>query len=117
MSHHPARPPFYVTETPAGTGVGFAAGTALTDDHVEALARRLTALAGGLGHPPVTLDLGGVNALSSAALGKLVALHRAVRAGGGRVTLTNLTPAVRRTLRVTRLDAILDIRAAEPALV
>ncbi len=64
----------------------------------------------------MTLDLGAVAALSSAALGKLLVLDRAVRAAGGRLTLANLTAAVRRVFKATRLDAILDVRDAAEAL-
>ena len=112
MSHHPARPLFQVGEDGPVTTVRFPAGTVLTDGHVEALARH--PLLAGRGDAPLTLDLGGVTALSSAALGKLVGLNRAVRAGGGRLALTNPSPAVRRVFRVTRLDTLLDIRDAEP---
>ncbi len=56
-----------------------------------------------------------MTALSSAALGKLLALDRAVRAAGGRLTLANPTAVVRRVFKLTRMDAILDVRdTAEP---
>ena len=115
MSHRPARPLFHVGEDGLTTSVRFPAGTVLTDAHVEALARH--PLATGQGNRPLTLDLAGVAALSSAALGKLLALNRAIRAGGGRLALVNPTPLVRRVFAVTRLDAILDIRAAVPVAV
>lgn len=88
MSHHPARPPFHVSEEEGGTAVRFTPGTVLTDADIEALGRRLTARTGWQECAPVTLDLGGVAALSSGALGKLLALNRAclddLLAGAGR---------------------------------
>jgi anti-sigma B factor antagonist len=97
-----------------GTTVRFPAGRALSEAHVEALTRRLPALIAARGHLPVTLDLGGVPGLPSGTLGKLLGLNRAVRAAEGRLVLVNPTPAVRRVLRLTRLDTVLDVRADEP---
>ncbi len=115
MPLHRGRPPFHVTDAADTTTVCFDPSTVLTEAHAEALARRLSASAGGPGRPPVTLDLAGVTGLDSAALGKLVALHRAVGAAGGRLALANLTPAVGRVFRTTRLDALFAIRAADSA--
>ena len=112
MSHHPTRPLFQVSEGEDGTTVRLPAGTVLTDGHVEAIGRH--PLAAGRGDRPLTLDLAGVDALSSAALGKLLALNLMVRATGGRLALTNPSAAVRRVFRIARLDALLDIRAPEP---
>lgn len=113
MPLHPARSPFHVAEDGDGTTVYFPAGTALTDAHVEAIGRH--PLAGGRDQVALTLDLGAVSALSSGALGKLLALNRAVRAAGGRLALVNPTPTVRRVFKLTRLDTVLDVRDA-PAL-
>jgi anti-anti-sigma factor len=55
--------------------------------------------------------------VSSAALGKLLGLNRTVRAAEGWLALVNLTPGVRRVFRLTCLDTVLDVRAAEPAVV
>lgn len=114
MSSETPRALFHTARDGDGTTVRFPAGLALSDDHIEALARRLPAVIAGHGHVPLTLDLGGVPALSSGALGKLLGLHRAVRVAEGRLVLVNPTPAVRRVLRLTRLDTVLDVRAGEP---
>ena len=115
MSPDPTPSTLHIARDGDGVTVSFPAGTALADAHVEALARRLPALIAG--DHALTLDLGGVATISSAALGKLLGLHRAVRAAGGRLTLLNPTPGVRRVLRLTRLDTVLDVRDAEPAAV
>ena len=107
--------PFRVAGECDAATVSFAPGTVLTDAHVEALGRRLALPTGGSARPPVTLDLAGVAALSSAALGKLLALHRAVRAGGGQLVLANPSPVVARVLKLTRLDAVFAVRPAGPA--
>lgn len=111
MSPRPAHSVFRVSEGGNGPTVHFPAGTALTDAHVEAVRRH--PLAAGREHSPLTLDLAGVTAMSSGALGKLLALDRAVRAGGGRLALVNPTANIRRVFKLTRTDAILDVRDAE----
>jgi anti-sigma B factor antagonist len=114
MSPDPTPDPFHLADADGGTTASFPAGTALAEAHVEALVRRLPALIAARGHAPLTLDLGGVAASSSGALGKLLGLNRAVRAAEGRLVLVNPSPALRRVLRLTRLDTVLTVRAAEP---
>jgi len=114
MFPDPTRPLFHTADADGGPTVRFPVGTVLTDAHVEAVVRRLPTLLAARGHAPLTLDLGGVTALSSSALGKLLSLHRAVCAAEGLLVLVNLTPAVRRVFRLTRLDTVLDVRADEP---
>ena len=110
MSADPPRTLFQITREGGGTTVRFTAGTALTSTHVETLARRLPVLIADRGHTALTLDLTTVTALDSGALGKLIGFDRAVRAAEGHLTLLNPTPGVRRALRLTRLDTILDVR-------
>lgn len=62
--------------------------------------------------PGLALDLSAVVYLSSAALNRFVALDRELRAAGGRLSLRNVSPDVRRVLAVTRLDALLDVCVA-----
>lgn len=109
MCLEPTESAFHIAEEADGCTARFRSGVALTDAAVEALGRRFAlSRAGG---QRLTLDLTGVPALSSGALGKLLALNRAI---GGRLTLTHLVPTVRRVLRLTRLDTVLNIRADEP---
>ena len=105
-----------VAEDGDRAAVRFAAGTALTEANAEAVGGRLAALAAAQPRPHLTLDLGGVTMLTSVVLAKLISLNGKVRAAGGRLTLTNPTPAVRQVFRVTRLDTLLDIRTASEAL-
>jgi anti-anti-sigma factor len=92
-------------------------GIALSEGHVEGLTRRLPALVAGRDGALLTLDLRGVPAVSSGALGKLLGLYRAVRAVGGRLVLVHAGAAVRRVFRITRLDTVLEVRAEESARV
>jgi anti-sigma B factor antagonist len=54
----------------------------------------------------VSLDLGGVEFISSDGLIELVHLHRRVRARGGRLTVVHSRPPVREVLAVTGLDRL-----------
>lgn len=110
MSAIPIHPPFQVLREADGSTIRFLPGTELTGGIVEILARRVPHLIAA-GHAFVTLDLGPVAALDSAALGKLLALHRVLRGVGGQLTLANLNPDLRRVLRLTRLDTVLTVRA------
>jgi len=55
------------------------------------------------------LDLSRVGYLSSAALGMLLGLARAVAERGGRLKLAGLSPENRELFRITRLDGVFDI--------
>ncbi len=55
------------------------------------------------------LDFTNVEYLSSVELGTLIALHKRVKASGGRLTLFNLNPQVYEVFTVTRLQTLLGI--------
>ena len=54
------------------------------------------------------LDLGAVQSLSSAMLGKLVALHKAVKAAKGRMALAGVKPSIMPLFTVTKLDRLFE---------
>jgi anti-sigma B factor antagonist len=66
---------------------------------------------GGAGRD-MQLDLSGLEYLGSTALGMFVTLNRAVKAGGGRLSLLNVRPPVYAVFELTRLTSILDVQAA-----
>lgn len=81
--------------------------------------RQIREVAGGLAGrlrehagADVRLDFGAVEVIDSRELGALVVLNRKVRDAGGRLALVNVQPFVSGVLAVTRLDTILDVRAA-----
>lgn len=55
------------------------------------------------------VDLSGVTFFDSAALGKLLTVHRKATPSGRRIVLCNVAPAVREELRITKLDRMLSI--------
>jgi anti-sigma B factor antagonist len=82
----------------------------LSDFNVEALGQQLNVLVEGCGPQHLLLDLGGIEFLTSAALGKLVGLHRKLCAEGGKLILVNPTLAVQATLAITRLDKLIEVQ-------
>ena len=79
----------------------------LSDLTAEQLAQLV---AGPNGPAELQLDFGGVPYLDSLALGKLVGLHRKMKAAGGRLTLLNVGTAVLEVIQASRLDTILEVR-------
>jgi anti-anti-sigma factor len=75
----------------------------------EAVAEKLVEVARRLAGRTLLLSLAEVPVLSSGLLGKLVALHRNVRAAGGRLSLCDLSPQARGQLARTRLDKLFDV--------
>jgi anti-anti-sigma factor len=84
-----------------------------------AAARQLHELAGQPQAGTLLVDFGGVAYFTSTMLGKLVGLHKRLRAAGSRLVLVNLQPCLHELFRRTRLDCLMDIRhgpAAEVVL-
>jgi anti-sigma B factor antagonist len=84
----------------------------LRDPTAEAVGESLLRLADEPGRHRLRLDLGAVPYLTSEWLGKFVALHKAVRSRGGRLTVVNVPARVYEVFQVTRLDRVLDVRPA-----
>jgi anti-sigma B factor antagonist len=77
----------------------------------EAVADKLSELAGRLAGRTLLVSLAEVPLLTSGLLGKLVSLHRRVRAAGGKFALCDLSPRARELLARTRLDRLFDVRS------
>jgi anti-anti-sigma factor len=78
-------------------------------DMENVLARELKGRTEDLGECHLLLDFTNVGYITSVELGTLVGLHKRVKAGGGRLTLFNLSPQVFEVFTVTRLEALLEI--------
>jgi anti-sigma B factor antagonist len=61
------------------------------------------------------LDFGSVEYISSMVLGKLLGLHRRVRANRGQLTIDNVAPQVYEVFEVTSLTHFLDVHAKAEA--
>ena len=86
----------------------------LDESNLYELGQELAGLVERPGQLELHLDFRAVEALSSAVLGKLVRLHQRVGKAGGRLVLLQLSPFLRDLFHLTRLDSILDVRAAAP---
>jgi anti-sigma B factor antagonist len=78
---------------------------------ITAVAEELTRLLDRYPRISLVLDLEAVVAMSSAALGKLVALHKAVTGFKGRLMLAGVKPSIMPLFTVTKLDKILAFAA------
>jgi anti-sigma B factor antagonist len=87
----------------------------LGETNVHAVAAELGRLVDGRARPRLRLDLGQVRYLTSTALGRLVALHKRVRAAGGELVLANVTDPVYEVIHLTRLHEVFDVRRPGPA--
>jgi anti-anti-sigma factor len=102
------------TEAVGGvTVVTFRDRQILSEAAVQALGQQLLGLAAGSGRRRLVLNFGNVRQLSSAVLGQVVALDRAVRQAGGRLSLCGVRPDLAHLLKVTRLDRYLDLYPSE----
>ena len=59
------------------------------------------------------LNFSEVEFLSSAGLGKLITLDKKLKARGGKVRLSNLSPELHDIFRITRLDKLFEIEEDE----
>lgn len=59
---------------------------------------------------PVIVDLSGVIMLPSVSIGALITISQLLKESGQRLILAGLSPDVRQTLAICRLDKIFDIR-------
>lgn len=67
----------------------------------------------GNGRDPVIIDMQAVDFLDSSGLGAMIAVRKSM-AGDRRLILRGLTPNVERVFRLTRMDAVFDLRPADP---
>jgi anti-anti-sigma factor len=86
----------------------------LSEANAEELGEELSRLLAGAARPRLRLDLARVRFLTSTVLGKLVGLHKRVRAAGGELALLNVAGVVYEVFEVTRLDQFLDVRRPGP---
>jgi anti-sigma B factor antagonist len=82
----------------------------LDDANVHTIGEHLYGLIDQQGRRKLQLDFSRVEVVTSAGLGKLVALHKKMQTVGGHVSLHNLRERTYEVFEVTRLNTLLDIR-------
>jgi anti-anti-sigma factor len=85
----------------------------LAEAAVETLGQQLLGLVEDSRRRHLVLNFSNVERLSSALLGKVVALHQAVRRVGGSLAVCEAQPELNHLLKVTRLDKYMDLYATE----
>jgi len=91
------------------TIVSFLDSRILDESNVQAIADELNAIVDKSVRPAVLIDFLKVEYLSSAVLGKLVALHKKTLATKGVLKLCGMRPAIAQIFRVTKLDRVFDV--------
>ena len=81
----------------------------LNDISTRVLVDEVYTAAGQYPKKPIVLDLGRVRFAPSVALGSLVQLSKSFQIDGRRVVLVRVDQRLRDSIRVTRLDKILEI--------
>jgi anti-sigma B factor antagonist len=84
----------------------------LDENTTHTMQDRLFEVADAMEPDELHLDLGGVQWMTSAALGMVISLHRRLCRADKRLVLCNVREGVGDLLRLTRLDTMLDIRPA-----
>ena len=83
----------------------------LDEANIEALGQELFALVDKDGRRRMILEFSVVEYLSSAALGKLITLHKKVAAAKGKMVLCSIQKDILDVFKITQLDRILTICA------
>jgi anti-sigma B factor antagonist len=97
---------------PQGPIVARLESQSLGESDAGAVLASLLELAGAGAGRELHLDLSGLEYVGSTGLGVFVTLNRAVKAGGGRLSLLNVRAPVYEVFALTRLTSVLDVRAA-----
>ncbi len=80
---------------------------------IEQLGEELIALVTQEHRTNLLLNFDGVEFLSSAALNKLLSLHKKAKDQGGKMRLCNLRAEIKEVFTITKLDRVFDIRKTE----
>jgi anti-anti-sigma factor len=87
------------------------------DEDVGAVTAELMNLVDDLGAAKLVLDFAGVTGMGSRMVGQLAALHKQVKAGGGRLALCDVRPDIAEVIETCKLTALFGVYADEAAAV
>ena len=85
----------------------------LDEQNIQIIGEQLFDLVEGQGKKKILLNFGNVEFLSSAALGKLITLHRKLQAVQGKLILCKIAKDILDVFKITKLDRILSIKDDE----
>jgi anti-sigma B factor antagonist len=115
MSSQPRRRRLEVEQIGDVTVVNFVDRKILDEPTIQVIGDQLFSLVDEEGWRKLLLNFGNVEYLSSAALGKLITLHKKLQAAGGRLILCNIDPQIYEVFEITKLDKIFNIQKEEQA--
>jgi anti-sigma B factor antagonist len=95
--------------------VNFLEKKILDEQSIQMIGDDLFRLVDELGRRKILLNFGNVEFLSSAALGKLITLHRKVQGVNGKLVLCKIAKDIYEVFKITKLDKILTIAPDEQA--
>ena len=113
MPCSPAVSPLHLTDVSGRTIVQFPGLNSLNCSNSDEVGAALLALLET--RVDLWLDLAGIEYLTSMVLSNFLSLDGKARALGGRLTLINLRPTVRKVFMVSRLDCVLTIHECQAA--
>jgi anti-sigma B factor antagonist len=97
------------------TVVNFLDKRILDEPTIQAIAEQLFSLVDDAGKREVLLNFDNVEYLSSAALGKLINLHKKLQGVQGRLAMCKVIPQIYEVFAITKLDKIFKIFPDEDA--
>ena len=104
-----------VTQVGDVSVVNFLAKRILDEPTIQAIAEQLFSLVEQDGKTKLLLNFSGVEYMSSAALGKLINLHKKLTALKGKLAMCNVIPQIFEVFAITKLDKIFKIFPDEDA--
>jgi anti-sigma B factor antagonist len=82
----------------------------LEDQSIQIIADQLASLVDDQGCRKLLLNFTSVDYMSSAALGKLINLHKKLSAQRGRLIMFGISPQIYEVFAITRLDKVFNIK-------
>jgi len=95
--------------------VSFLEFSVLDRTQIDEIGDELLSLVDDQGRKRILISFEGVDYLSSAVLGKLIALHKRVAMNNGRLKLCGIKASIREVFEITKLDKVFDIYDDEDA--
>ncbi len=115
MSNDPKKNHFMV-EIAADVTVVFLQDARILDETtVKVIAEELMRLVDNTYKIKLMIEFSNVEYLSSAVLGKLVAIHKKVQEGKGILKLACIKPSIKEVFKITKLDKVFDIHDTHEA--
>jgi anti-sigma B factor antagonist len=95
--------------------VNFVDKKILDEQNIQMIGDDLFRLVDELGRRKVLLNFGNVEFMSSAALGKLITLHRKLQAVQGKLVLCNIAKSIMEIFEITKLNKMFTIAPDQQA--